>query len=381
MMAPSREEAGLRADGARHHLDARLAARTRRTSSRTPARELAFLGVPYDGANVCIGRPGSALGPQGLRIASQEYFRWSFEWDIDLREAYGLVDCGDTRIVVGNAVRTHENVEADVTKILEAARSRSRSAATTRCRSRARARSRSFLGEDKRMGYLAIDAHMDAGYSVDGEKETNCSGVARASELPERAPGERRDRRRARQPQPARVARADPRARDQHVPDARGQGARHGGRAQGRARPRLGRDRRRLRHLGHRLGRRRARARHDRARARRLHLARDHRRPRASSASAASPRFDNVELAPIYDLSGITGKLVWCVISEALYAEREGDGSRSLVPGKPMPAAARAQARARAAARRSTWSPTWSARRSGPRAARGAAALRRRRRS
>jgi agmatinase len=29
---------------------------------------------------------------------------------------------------------------------------------------------------------------------------------------------------------------------------------------------------------------------------------------------------DNVELAPIYDLSGITGKLVWCVVSEALYA-------------------------------------------------------------
>ena len=32
---------------------------------------VAFLGVPFDGANVCIGRPGSALGPQGLRIASQ----------------------------------------------------------------------------------------------------------------------------------------------------------------------------------------------------------------------------------------------------------------------------------------------------------------------
>jgi agmatinase len=29
---------------------------------------------------------------------------------------------------------------------------------------------------------------MDAGYSVDGEKETNCSGVARASELPNVSP-------------------------------------------------------------------------------------------------------------------------------------------------------------------------------------------------
>ena len=146
--------------------------------------KVAFLGVPYDGANVCIGRPGSALGPQGLRIASQEYFSWSFEWDIDLREAYGLVDCGDTRIAVGNAVRTHENVEADVTKILSAGATPisigGDHSLPIPC---ARALSK-FLGPEKRMGYLAIDAHMDAGYSVDGEKETNCSGIARASELP-----------------------------------------------------------------------------------------------------------------------------------------------------------------------------------------------------
>ena len=30
-----------------------------------------------------------------------------------------LVDCGDTRIAVGNAERTHENVEADVGRILD----------------------------------------------------------------------------------------------------------------------------------------------------------------------------------------------------------------------------------------------------------------------
>ena len=132
--------------------------------------------MPYDGANVCIGRPGSALGPQGLRIASQEYFSSSFEWDIDLREAYGLVDCGDTRIAVGNAVRTHENVEADVTKILIAGATPisigGDHSLPIPC---ARALSK-FLGPEKRMGYLAIDAHMDAGYSVDGEKETNAGG-------------------------------------------------------------------------------------------------------------------------------------------------------------------------------------------------------------
>ncbi len=136
--------------------------------------KVAFLGVPYDGANVCIGRPGSALGPQGLRIASQEYFSWSFEWDVDLQEAYGLVDCGDTKIAIGNAERTHQNVQADVRRILDAgALPVSIGGDHSLPIPCARALSE-YLGEGKRMGYLAIDAHMDAGYSVDGEKETNC---------------------------------------------------------------------------------------------------------------------------------------------------------------------------------------------------------------
>ena len=76
---------------------------------------VAFLGVPYDGANVCIGRPGSAMGPQGLRIASQEYFPWSFEWDIDLQEAYGIVDCGDITVAVGNAAVSYTHLTLPTT--------------------------------------------------------------------------------------------------------------------------------------------------------------------------------------------------------------------------------------------------------------------------
>src|SRR6266446_10264082 len=82
--------------------------------------KVAFLGVPFEGGNACIDRPGSANGPMGLRLASTQYFPWSFEWDIDLFEAYGIVDCGDAPIAVGNAERTHEYVEAEIMKILEA---------------------------------------------------------------------------------------------------------------------------------------------------------------------------------------------------------------------------------------------------------------------
>jgi agmatinase len=149
--------------------------------------KVAFLGVPFEGGNACIDRPGSGGGPMGLRIASTQYFPWSFEWDIDLMEAYGLVDCGDAPIAVGNAEKTHQYIEEEIFAILQAgAIPFSIGGDHSLPIPGARALSR-FL-EGKKMGYLALDAHMDAGYSVNGEKETNCSGVARASELPNVAP-------------------------------------------------------------------------------------------------------------------------------------------------------------------------------------------------
>jgi agmatinase len=145
--------------------------------------KVAFLGVPFEGGNACIDRPGSSGGPLGLRFASSQYFSWSFEWDVDLHEAYGMVDCGNSPVIVGNANRTHEVVEEHILNILKGgAIPISIGGDHSLPIPGARALSK-FLG-DKRMGYLAIDAHMDAGYTVDGEKETNCSGVARASELP-----------------------------------------------------------------------------------------------------------------------------------------------------------------------------------------------------
>ncbi len=145
--------------------------------------KVAFLGVPFEGGNACIDRPGSANGPMGLRFASTQYFSWSFEWDVDLFEAYNLVDCGDARIAVGSAERTHEYVEQEILKILQAG-AIPISIGGDHSLPIPGARALSNYLDGKKMGYLAIDAHMDAGYSVDGEKETNCSGVARASELP-----------------------------------------------------------------------------------------------------------------------------------------------------------------------------------------------------
>lgn len=144
----------------------------------------AFLGFPFDGANAAIERPGSANGPRALRIASNMCFPWSFEWDVDLFEAYGLVDCGDSPLAIGNVQRTHEFVQAEIRTILESgAIPITIGGDHSLCIPGARALSE-FLGPDKRMGYLQIDAHLDAGVDIGGELQTNCNGLVRASELP-----------------------------------------------------------------------------------------------------------------------------------------------------------------------------------------------------
>ena len=156
-----------------------------------PASELAgsgaraaFLGFPCESGNVAIERPGSSNGPRGLRIASNMCFPWSFEWDVDLFEAYGLVDCGDSPTAIGNIDRTHELVQAEIGTILDAgAIPITIGGDHSLCIPGARALSE-YLGPGKRMGYIQIDAHMDAGVEIGGELQTNCSGLIRAYELP-----------------------------------------------------------------------------------------------------------------------------------------------------------------------------------------------------
>jgi agmatinase len=144
----------------------------------------AFLGYPFDGANAAIERPGSANGPRGLRIASNMCFPWSFEWDIDLLEHYNLVDCGDLPLAIGNVERTHDLIQPVLQKVLEAgAIPIAIGGDHSLCVPGARALSE-HLGPDAKLGYLQIDAHLDGGEDIGGELQTNCSGLIRASELP-----------------------------------------------------------------------------------------------------------------------------------------------------------------------------------------------------
>jgi agmatinase len=181
---------------------------------------VAFLGFPFDGANAAIERPGSANGPLGLRIASTFSFPWSFEWDIDLEEAYGLVDCGDCPIAVGNAVRTHRFVEREILNILEGGAipitiggHHSLSIPGARALS-------GFLGEGKRMGYLQIEAHLDAGVTVGGRGRDELLRSRPGDRAAERQRRERGHRGRSRYVEPQGVVRLRTGAWDRLLPDA-----------------------------------------------------------------------------------------------------------------------------------------------------------------
>jgi agmatinase len=144
----------------------------------------AFLGYPFEGGNQAVERPGSANGPHAVRIASTMSGPWSFDWDVDLFDRMGLVDCGDTPVIVGDLNRTHELVQQAVEAILEAgaipiAVGGDHSLVVPGARALS-----SYLGAGRKMGYLQIDAHLDAADEIAGETQTNCSGLVRATELP-----------------------------------------------------------------------------------------------------------------------------------------------------------------------------------------------------
>lgn len=140
----------------------------------------ALLGIPYDMGG--IFRSGTAAGPRGLREASRQYGSYFFDDDVDLFEAYRLVDCGDARMVPANPAKCRAATKAAAREII-------RSGALG-----------IFIGGDHslpiplgealseettgRIGYIVFDANMDAEEEVDGELNSNWSEVCRLADLP-----------------------------------------------------------------------------------------------------------------------------------------------------------------------------------------------------
>lgn len=147
---------------------------------RASGTRFAFVGVPFDEGNV--GKPGSEEGPREFRLASQEYFPYWFEYQVDL---YGSsVDCGDVQMPKVNPDLSRQRIYQAVRTVLEAGLTpivcggdRSISIAATRALS-------DHIGAAKKMGYLHFGANLDLADSWAGERNVSTCALARITELP-----------------------------------------------------------------------------------------------------------------------------------------------------------------------------------------------------
>lgn len=139
----------------------------------------AFLGVPFEEGN--IGKPGSEEGPREFRLASQEYFPYWFEYQVDLLGC--AVDCGDVQFVKVNPSAAYERIYRAVREVLAAGLTpivcggdRSVSVPAARALS-------DHIGASKRMGVLHFGAQLDMAESWAGERNVSPCAMARITEL------------------------------------------------------------------------------------------------------------------------------------------------------------------------------------------------------
>jgi agmatinase len=142
----------------------------------------AFFGAPVDSQGFPL-RPGTSLGPKGLREASAQYTgAATLEHGIDVLDYWGLVDCGDVALAGANAQQLHGRIADAVAEILAGG------AIPIMCGGdhsipipgvRALAAHTGL-----RLGYLHIDSHLDTAEGLAGERDTMASPISRIVEVP-----------------------------------------------------------------------------------------------------------------------------------------------------------------------------------------------------
>jgi agmatinase len=111
-----------------HHGPPEASAAPRYTGIRTFARapllsspdglDLAVVGVPFDTATSM--RPGARFGPAGIRDASLLLRPWHPVQQVEVFGALSFADLGDLTTTPGNALRTTEQIAAQLEPVLRA---------------------------------------------------------------------------------------------------------------------------------------------------------------------------------------------------------------------------------------------------------------------
>lgn len=138
----------------------------------------AIAGVPWDEGNG--GRNGANMGPRGVRDASSWFFGYDAQNDLDVWEHLPTADIGDVPVIPPNAERTMKILEQHTATVigkgvLPLAIGGNHSLAIGAARGAA-----STVGK---MGYLCVDAHLDTAMSWNGEPYSSGCPTIRAAEI------------------------------------------------------------------------------------------------------------------------------------------------------------------------------------------------------
>ena len=138
----------------------------------------AIAGIPWDEGN--IGRNGANYGPRTFRDVSHWFLGYNAEEDFDLWEEFPTVDVGDVPVMPPNAERTMDLIADHVRAI------RSQGVfpfSVGGNHSLAIGAARGAASTVSRMGYLSIDAHLDTANEWAGERLISGCPTARVTEI------------------------------------------------------------------------------------------------------------------------------------------------------------------------------------------------------
>ncbi|QYG13156.1 agmatinase family protein [Microbacterium sp. PAMC22086] len=139
----------------------------------------AITGIPWDEGNA--GRNGANMGPRAFRDASSWFFGYDAQRDFDLWEELPTVDVGDVPVMPPNAEATMSLIESHIRRICEQG---VLPLSIGGNHSLAIGAARGAAATVGKMGYISIDAHLDTAYDWGGETLTSGCPTMRAAEIP-----------------------------------------------------------------------------------------------------------------------------------------------------------------------------------------------------
>lgn len=139
----------------------------------------AITGIPWDEGNA--GRNGANMGPRAFRDTSSWFLGYDAQTDFDVWEALPTVDLGDVPVLPPNSAKTMAAIEQHTAAVLTAGVT---PVAIGGNHSLAIGAARGAAATVGKMGYLTIDAHLDTAESLAGEPYSSACPTIRAAEIP-----------------------------------------------------------------------------------------------------------------------------------------------------------------------------------------------------